>query len=109
MKITKEQKQKVKELLIEKQNFDELIPKIDNQNADYDRVMKRCQELSFIFDVCFSKLTQEEQRILMLHNVERYADFEIAIELGYSERKIWSMRQAAIAKFLKITDLFAMK
>ena len=111
MKKNKEKKQKVRDLLLEKNDLDELTPKIlqlkeSELDDNHLKLLNRQHELNGFFELCYSKLSQDEQNIIRLYCTDGYADFEISIELGYSERKIWSMRQTAFSKLIEMIELF---
>lgn len=41
-----------------------------------------------------------------MHAIDRLADFEIGIKLGFSERTTWERRKKATLKFAKLINFY---
>ncbi len=107
----KREKKLVEDIIKEKYDLDKLVSELTKLKSNellnkHIQLIHRQIELNNLFNACFNILTLEEQKILQMHAIDRLADFEIGIELGFSERTTWERRKKATLKFAKLINFY---
>lgn len=107
----KEEKKLVQEILDEKKDLLDLVLILKNKNPEdlsitQKKLLERYSELESLIQCCFEILSDTEQLIIICSYIKKITDFELAIEIGVSERTACTYKKKVTIKLANLIRFY---